>query len=86
MKLIVSPEAQKTLDEIEPQRQADRLIEKAEAFAQDPFGSHPFASRLKGEPDRVRLRQGDHRAILLVVRAEDTVIMERVGHRREVYR
>jgi mRNA-degrading endonuclease RelE of RelBE toxin-antitoxin system len=41
---------------------------------------------LRGAPDRVRIRQGDQRAIMLTLRARDTVILERVAHRREVYR
>jgi len=61
------------------------LIAKAEAFASDPFAPHPWAMPLRGAPDRIRIRQGDLRGIMLVVRSTETVVLERVAHRREVY-
>jgi mRNA-degrading endonuclease RelE of RelBE toxin-antitoxin system len=69
-----------------PRRDRDALIAKAEAFANEPFGQHPWASPMRGAPDRIRIRQGDFRATLLVVRARETVVLEKVAHRREVYR
>jgi mRNA-degrading endonuclease RelE of RelBE toxin-antitoxin system len=85
MRLVVSPAALKEMAGLSrPER--DALIAKAEAFAADPFAPHPWAAPLRGAPDRVRIRQGDQRAIMLTLRARDTVILERVAHRREVYR
>jgi len=85
MELLVSPAALKSLGEM-PRRDRDMLVEKAEAFAAEPFARHPWASRLRGAIDRVRIRQGDWRAVILILRARDTVVLERVAHRREVYR
>ncbi len=68
-----------------PTRDRRRLVAKLEAFAADPFVRHSWATRLQGE-DRVRIRQGDWRGVLLIVREHDAVVLERVGHRREVYR
>ena len=67
------------------QRDRQRMLAKLEAFAAEPFAPHPWATRLQGE-DRVRIRQGDWRGVLLIVRDQDTVVLERVAHRREVYR
>lgn len=69
-----------------PRREAAALLQKFGAFADDPFASHSWARALIGSPNRVRIRQGDWRAVVLVVRAEDAVVVERVEHRREVYR
>jgi mRNA-degrading endonuclease RelE of RelBE toxin-antitoxin system len=69
-----------------PRRDCEALITKAEAFAGDPFASHPWASPLRGAADRVRIRQGDLRAVVLILRASETVVLERVANRREVYR
>jgi mRNA-degrading endonuclease RelE of RelBE toxin-antitoxin system len=85
MKLIVSPTAAKEMVVMSP-RNRDALIAKAGAFAADPFAPHPWAAPLSGEPDRIRIRQGDWRGVVLILRPQETVILERVGHRREVYR
>ena len=86
MRLIVSPAALKTMARVMPEQDRDRLLQKAEVFAANPFATHPSATPLHGEPNRVRIRQGDWRGIALIVRDRDVVILERVGHRREVYR
>jgi mRNA-degrading endonuclease RelE of RelBE toxin-antitoxin system len=85
MQLVVSPMALREMASL-TRRDRDALIGKAEAFAAEPFAAHSWASPLRGMVDRVRIRQGDWRAVLLVLRAQDTVVMERVRHRREVYR
>ncbi len=85
MKLVVSPTAAKEMV-VMPGRDRDALIAKAEAFAADPFAPHSWAVPLSGEHDRIRIRQGDWRGVVLILRTRDTVILERVGHRREVYR
>jgi len=85
MQLVVSPTAIKELASLN-RRDRDALIGKAEAFAAEPFAAHSWASPLRGMIDRVRIRQGDWRAVLLIVRAGDTVVLEQVRHRREAYR
>ena len=85
MQLVVSPAAVRELASLN-RRDRNALVRKAEAFAAQPFASHSWASPLRGMTDRIRVRQGDWRAVLLVVRAWDTVVLERVRHRREVYR
>jgi mRNA interferase RelE/StbE len=85
MRLIVSPAAAKELATL-PARDRTALIEKAKAFAADPFGSHLWARPLRGVDDLVRLRQGEWRAICRVSRDRETVTLDRVAHRREVYR
>ena len=86
MRLIVSPAALKTMARDMPQQDRDRLLQKTEVFAANPFATHASAAPLRGEPDLVRIRQGDWRGVALIVRDRDVVILERVGHRREVYR
>jgi mRNA-degrading endonuclease RelE of RelBE toxin-antitoxin system len=83
--LVVAPAAVKQLALL-PRRERKAMIARAEIFAADPFAAHPWAAPLSGASDRVRIRQGDWRCVLLVSRALGTVILERVAHRREVYR
>lgn len=85
MKLVVSPAAAKEMAVMSP-RDRDALIAKVGAFAADPFAPHPWAVPLSGEHDRIRIRQGDWRGVVLIQRPQEIVILERVGHRREVYR
>jgi mRNA-degrading endonuclease RelE of RelBE toxin-antitoxin system len=85
MRLVVSPMAARDLASLN-RRDRDALIRKAEVFAARPFEAHPWASPLRGAADRARIRQGDWRAVMLIVRSQNTVVLERVAHRREVYR
>ncbi len=85
MRLVVSPAAIKELAVVS-RRERDALLVKAESFASEPVGRHPWATPSRGFADRIRIRQGDLRAVLLILRDCDTVVLERVAHRREVYR
>ena len=64
-----------------PLRDATALLRKLGEFAGDPFASHSWALPLAGRPNRARIRQDDWRAVVVVVRSEDVVIVERVEHR-----
>jgi mRNA-degrading endonuclease RelE of RelBE toxin-antitoxin system len=85
IKLIVSRAASKALARM-PRREREALLDKAEAFAAGPFVAHPAATPLRGQPDVIRLRQGDWRGICRVDRAADTIVLETVAHRSEAYR
>lgn len=52
------------------------------AIAPRPQG----AIKLEGEADAYRLRVGDYRIIYQIADAVLTVLVVRIGHRREVYR
>jgi mRNA-degrading endonuclease RelE of RelBE toxin-antitoxin system len=85
VRLIVSPGAARDLAAL-PVRERRALFERVEAFAADPFARHPAARPLRGHDDRVRVRHGDWRAVCRIDRADEAVILERVEHRKEVYR
>jgi mRNA-degrading endonuclease RelE of RelBE toxin-antitoxin system len=85
IKLIVTRAASKTLARI-PRREREALLDKAEAFAAARFAVHSAATPLRGQPDLIRLRQGDWRGICRVDRTADTIVLEMVAHRREAYR
>ncbi|MFL4969799.1 MAG: type II toxin-antitoxin system RelE family toxin [Xanthobacteraceae bacterium] len=84
MELRFSPAAVRALARM-PKREAGAILRKLKAVAAEPFGDHPWAKRLKSE-DCFRARQGDWRAVYKVDTEYDAVIVERVEHRREVYR
>jgi mRNA-degrading endonuclease RelE of RelBE toxin-antitoxin system len=83
--LIVAPGAARDLAAL-PARDRRALFTRVAAFAADPFATHPAARPLRGHEDRVRVRHRDWRAVWRIDRAAETVILERVEHRREIYR
>jgi mRNA interferase RelE/StbE len=64
------------------QSEAQRISDKLEATLENP---QHFFKRLTGEED-YKLRIGDYRAIVLLLHAEQTVFVEKVDHRKRVYR
>ncbi|MBI4184897.1 MAG: type II toxin-antitoxin system RelE/ParE family toxin [Proteobacteria bacterium] len=63
-----------------------RMLERLKALAADPFGRQPSVERLQGAKDTFRLRVGDWRAVYVVNREGESVEIDRIRHRREVYR
>jgi mRNA interferase RelE/StbE len=85
VKLIVARNAIKDLAAL-PERDRRALFTKVEAFAADPNAAHPAARPMRGREDRIRVRHGDWRAVCHIDSAAVTVTLERVAHRREIYR
>jgi mRNA-degrading endonuclease RelE of RelBE toxin-antitoxin system len=85
MNLIVPPVIVKALRLVSV-RDRQALLRKARIFAGDPFGRYAWARTLKGQPNVVRIRQGDWRMVCRIDREEQTVIVDAVAHRREIYR
>jgi mRNA interferase RelE/StbE len=67
-----------------PKRDRERLLEALQLVAAEPTKRYPFVTQLIGEPGVWRLRKGDWRAVYRIWGAD--VILDRVGHRKEVYR
>lgn len=66
-----------------PKQDVARILRRIRQLADDPRG--PGAEKLSGQ-DRYRVRQGNYRIIYEIVDETLTVIVVRVGHRRDVYR
>ncbi len=71
--------------ELEALRRKDRLRVAARigALAADP--RPPGCEKLSGN-DKFRIRQGDYRIVYAVEDDSRTVVVVRIGHRRDVYR
>ena len=69
-----------------PARDRAALWRKVQSFADDPFAAQAWAKLLIGHRSAVRLRHGDWRAVCRIDRADETVIVEAIGNRREIYR
>ncbi len=73
----------KTLDRL-PAKIRERIICAAIALEHDPFP--PDMKKLRVVPPACRIRVGDYRIVYEVSLARHTVLVFRVGHRREGYR
>ncbi len=83
MTLIIPPAVMKQLAG-SPRAEAGRLLERLQRIAAAPGERHPDVVPLKGEAGSYRLRQGQWRAVFSI--EDGDVILDRVAHRREVYR
>jgi len=67
-----------------PPRAVDRIVKAVEELADEPF---PFGSeKLQGSEHAYRIRTGDYRVVYGVIVAAQLVEIQRVRHRKDVYR
>jgi mRNA-degrading endonuclease RelE of RelBE toxin-antitoxin system len=83
MALLIPPAVFKQLAAM-PRDDAKRLLDRLEQIAAAPAARHPNVTALAGARGSFRVRQGDWRAVFSV--EDSDVIVDRVAHRREVYR
>jgi mRNA interferase RelE/StbE len=83
MALLIPPTVFKQLAAM-PKADARRLLDRLENIADAPEKPHPNVVPLVGEQGVFRVRQGNWRAVFSI--EEGDVIVDRVAHRREVYR
>ena len=81
-KILIKPSAAKELEAL-PKRDRLRIVRKIQALAQNP--RPPGCEKLSAE-EKYRVRQGCYRIVYSVDDQNQTVLVVKVGHRREVYR
>jgi mRNA interferase RelE/StbE len=81
-KLLIKPSAVKEL-EVVPAKDRRKLTAKVQALAADP---RPRGSEKLSGRDRYRLRQGDYRVVYAIDDVEQTVLVVKIGNRRDIYR
>jgi len=70
-------------------KRLERAVQRRIATHIDGLASNPFpagAKKLRGSPDHYRIRVGDYRVIYRVDGKRVTVLILKIGHRRDVYR
>lgn len=80
--LLIKPSALKELEAIPP-RDRRRLVTRIEGLAADP---RPHGCEKLSGLEQYRVRQGDYRVIYSVDDEARTVVIVKIGHRRDVYR
>ena len=83
MALLIPPAVFKQLAAM-PRADAKRLLDRLRQIAETPTERHPNVSVLAGTAGTYRVRQGNWRAVFSI--EDGDVIVDRVAHRREVYR
>jgi mRNA interferase RelE/StbE len=81
-KLLIKPSAAKELEAL-PEQDRKRTAIKIQRLGRDPRPDG--AEKLSGQ-DRYRLRQGDYRILYAIDDPSATVVIVKIGHRRDVYR
>jgi mRNA interferase RelE/StbE len=67
-----------------PVSAVDRIIKAVEALSANPFP--PGVEKLSGSEHAYRIRLGDYRIVFEVVSESKLVEVQRVRHRKDVYR
>jgi len=72
------------LESLGSKKDRRRIISRIHALADNP--RPPGAEKLSGTRDRYRVRQGNYRILYEIQDEILTVVVVKVGHRRDVYR
>jgi mRNA interferase RelE/StbE len=80
--LLIKPSAAKELEAL-PLKDRRKIISRIEALASEP---RPHGCEKLSDQDHYRVRLGDHRVVYSVNDETRTVLVVKVGHRRDVYR
>lgn len=80
--LLIKPSAAKELEEL-PAKDRKRVAARILRLGREPRPAG--AEKLSGQ-DKYRLRQGDYRILYAIDDSSTTVVIVKIGRRRDVYR
>ena len=80
--VLIKPSAAKELETI-PRKDRGRIIRKVRALAVNP---RPMGCEKLSGREQYQLRQGRYRVVYSISDEEQTVLVVKIAHRREVYR
>ncbi len=81
-RLTIKPSAAKELEDL-PRRDRSRIVRRITQLATDP--RPPGCEKLSGY-DQYRVRQGRLRVVYSIDDAASSVLVVKIGHRRDIYR
>ena len=81
-RILIKPSAVREIDAL-PKKERQRIARRIQSLSDQPRPQG--CEKLSGE-DKYRIRQGDYRIVYSISDQDLTVIVVKVGHRREVYR
>jgi len=83
-KITYNKQAERELRKL-PENQAERIRQKMEIIAQDPYDQHNNVTKLKDRPG-YRLRVGDWRVIYKIFDDQVCILVVKIAPRGSVYR
>ena len=81
--LLIKPSAVKEIERIDGKSNRHRIVQRIQDLAADP--RPPGCEKLTRQ-ERYRLRQGSYRIVYAVDDDQRTVLIVKVGHRKDIYR
>ncbi len=81
-RLLIKASAAKEVEAL-PRKDRARILERIRRLATDPRPSG--SEKLSGE-EKYRVRQGNYRILYSIDDADETVVVVKIAHRRDVYR
>jgi len=81
-RLLIKSSAAKELEAL-PRKERRRVADRISHLAVDP---RPLGSEKLSDEEKYRVRQGDYRILYSVDDADLSVVVVKIGHRRDVYR
>ena len=81
-KILIKPSAVKEIEAI-PQRDRQRIVARIQGLSSNP--RPPGSEKLSGQ-DKFRVRQRVYRIVYSVNDVEPSLLIVKVGHRKEIYR
>ncbi|NKE69213.1 type II toxin-antitoxin system RelE/ParE family toxin [Candidatus Manganitrophus noduliformans] len=81
-KILIKPSAVKEIEAL-PKKDRQRIIRRIRFLSNDP---RPSGYEKLSSEEKYRIRQGAYRIIYSIADENLTVVIVKVGHRREVYR
>jgi mRNA interferase RelE/StbE len=81
-RLLIKPSAAKELEALPPKVRV-RVVARIQQLAAEP--RPPGCEKLTGR-ENYRVRQGDYRVLYSIDDREPSVVVVKIGHRRDVYR
>ncbi len=81
-RLLIKASAARELEAL-PRKERARLVARIRQMGTDP--RPPGCEKLSGE-EKYRIRQGNYRILYSIDDADASIVIVKVGHRRDVYR
>ena len=82
--LAIKKSAARDLETVPGKKDRQRIVARIERLAENP--RPPGVEKLSGTADKYRVRQGDYRVVYELDEKAGSVLIVKIGHRKDVYR
>ena len=82
--LAIKKSAARELETVPGKKDRQRIVARIGRLAENP--RPPGVEKLSGTADKYRVRQGDYRIVYELDEKAESVLIVKIGHRKDVYR